>query len=151
MKVAIASDHGGIDLKEDIKAIFASDETFKDIELVDFGTNSTASMDYPDSGFPAGDAVAAGDCERGILVCGSGIGMSIVANKVKGIRGALCHSVQFAELSRLHNNANIIILPGRFISKYLAKDMLRTWFTTDYEGGRHQNRLDKITKYEEGE
>jgi len=138
MKIALASDHAGFDLKEDIK------DFLEDHEVVDFGTKTADSMDYPDTGFPASQAVASGQCDRGILICGSGIGMSIVANKVPGIRAALCQTVQFAELSRKHNNANILVLSGRFISKYLAKDIINAWLTTDFEGGRHQKRLDKI-------
>ncbi|MCF7792767.1 MAG: ribose 5-phosphate isomerase B [Candidatus Cloacimonetes bacterium] len=142
MKIAIASDHAGYELKEAIK------EYLSDHEIKDFGTHSLDSMDYPDTGFVAAKAVAKGECKRGILICGSGIGMSIVANKVPGIRAALCHTVQYAQLSRMHNNANILILAGRFISKYLAKDIIDTWLTTEFEGNRHQKRIDKITKYE---
>jgi ribose 5-phosphate isomerase B len=105
-------------------------------------------MDYPDTGFKSAEAVSNGDCERGILICGSGLGMSIVANKVPGIRAALCQTKQFAELSRRHNDSNILILSGRFISEYLAKEIMDVWFNTEFEGGRHQKRLDKISDYE---
>ncbi|MCK4700716.1 MAG: RpiB/LacA/LacB family sugar-phosphate isomerase, partial [Bacteroidales bacterium] len=105
-------------------------------------------MDYPDTGFKAAEAVAKGDYERGILICGSGLGMSIVANKVKGIRAALCHSVELARLSRQHNDANILILQGRFMSKYLAKDIIKIWLSTEFSEGRHINRINKIKKYE---
>ena len=142
MKIAIASDHAGYDLKEKIK------EFLSEYEIVDFGTENSDSMDYPDTGFEAAEAVANGDCERGILICGSGLGMSIVANKVSGIRAALCQTKQFAELSRRHNNSNILVLSGRFISEYLAKEIINVWFNTEFEGGRHQKRLDKITNYE---
>ncbi len=142
MKIAIASDHAGYDLKEKIKEFITA------YEIVDFGPENLDSMDYPDTGFEAAEAVSNGDCERGILICGSGLGMSIVANKVPGIRAALCHTKQFAELSRMHNNSNILVLSGRFISKYLAKEIIDAWVNTEFEGGRHQKRLDKISNYE---
>lgn len=138
MKIALASDHAGFELKEAVKNFLTGHD------VTDFGTDNSDSMDYPDTGFPAAKAVASGECERGILICGSGIGMSIVANKVTGIRAALCQTVQFAVLSRKHNNANVLVLSGRFISRYLAKDIVEAWLTTDFEGGRHQKRLDKI-------
>ena len=142
IKVALASDHAGYDLKEAIKPFLS------DYEVIDFGTNSTESMDYPDTGFKAAEAVSNGECERGIIICGSGIGMSIVANKVKNIRAALCHCTDFSRLSRMHNDANVLIMPGRFVSKYLAKDIVDIFFKTKFEGGRHQRRIDKITNYE---
>jgi len=142
MKIAIASDHAGFELKERIKKILT------EYEIVDFGSENSDSMDYPDTGFEAAEAVANGICERGILICGSGLGMSIVANKVAGIRAALCQTKQFAELSRRHNNSNILVLSGRFISEYLAKEIIDVWFNTEFEGGRHQKRLDKISNYE---
>ncbi len=142
MKIALASDHAGYELKEAIK------EYLTEHEIIDFGTGSTEPMDYPDTGFKAAEAVAKGDCERGILICGSGLGMSIVANKVKGIRAALCHSVELARLSRQHNDANILILQGRFMSKYLAKDIIKIWLSTEFSEGRHINRINKIKKYE---
>ena len=138
MKIALASDHAGFELKEAVKNFLTGHD------VTDFGTDNSDSMDYPDTGFPAAKAVASGKCERGILICGSGIGMSIVANKVTGIRAALCQTVQFAVLSRKHNNANVLVLSGRFISRYLAKDIVEAWLTTDFEGGRHQKRLEKI-------
>lgn len=145
MKIALASDHAGFELKEAIK------EYLTEHELIDVGTNSTESMDYPDTGFKAAEAVAKGECERGILICGSGLGMSIVANKVKGIRAALCNSVELARLSRQHNDANILVLQGRFISYNLAKKIIKAWFSTEFDGGRHQRRIDKISKHEKGD
>ena len=143
MKVAIASDHAGFELKENIKNRLTS------CELIDYGTDSEKSVDYPDFGFEAAEAVSTGKCEKGIIICGSGIGMSIVANKVKGIRAALCQTKEFAELSRRHNNANVLVLSGRFISYHLALEIIDVWLNTKFEGERHQNRLDKISKYEE--
>ncbi len=145
MKIALASDHAGFELKEQIK------ELVSDIEIIDFGTDSLNSMDYPETGFKAAQAVAKGECDKGILICGSGIGMSIVANKVPNIRAALCQTKEFAKLSRKHNNANILVLSGRFISKYLAYDIIDIWLKTPFEGGRHQRRINKISNYEKGE
>jgi RpiB/LacA/LacB family sugar-phosphate isomerase len=143
LKVAIASDHAGFAMKEAVK------EAFDDFDFIDFGPENEDSMDYPDTGFKAAEAVASGICEKGILICGSGIGMSIVANKVNGVRAALCHCTDFVRLTRQHNNANILVLPGRFLANHLAIDMVDTFFFTPYESGRHQKRLDKIKEYEE--
>ncbi len=145
LKIALASDHAGYELKEAIK------EYLTEHELTDYDTHSTESMDYPDTGFKAAEAVANGDCERGILICGSGLGMSIVANKVKGIRAALCNSDELARLSRQHNDANILVLQGRFISNKQAKDIISVWLSTEFDGGRHQRRIDKISRYEKGD
>ena len=142
MKIALASDHAGYELKEAIKEYLTA------YEVIDYGTFSLESMDYPDTGFKAAEAVSNGECDRGILICGSGIGMSIVANKVKGIRAALCVSTEFATLSRKHNDANILVLPGRFVSRHFAGEIIRIWFSAEFEGDRHQRRLDKISKYE---
>ncbi|MDP2173799.1 MAG: ribose 5-phosphate isomerase B [Candidatus Cloacimonadaceae bacterium] len=142
MKLAIASDHAGFELKE------ALIKAFPEHEWMDFGTGSTASMDYPDSGFPAAKAVSEGICEKGILICGSGIGMSITANKVSGIRAALCNCTDTARLSRMHNDANILVLAGRFTAVPYAIDIAKAWIQTAFEGGRHQNRINKISKIE---
>jgi len=142
MKIAIASDHAGFDLKEKIKKMISRNA------FIDFGPENSEPIDYPDSGLKAATSVSTGICERGILICGSGIGMSIVANKVPGIRAALCQTKQFAQLSRMHNDANILVLSGRFISAYLAKDIIDVWLSTKFEGGRHKNRIDKISSYE---
>jgi ribose 5-phosphate isomerase B len=144
MKIALASDHAGFELKEAIKPYLLSIA-----EVMDFGTFSDSSMDYPDTGFPAAKAVSKKECDYGILICGSGIGMSIVANKVPHIRAALCHCTDFARLARKHNNANILCLPGKFIATCLAEDMIRIFLNTDFEGGRHENRVNKIKIYEE--
>ena len=143
MKIAIASDHAGFELKNAIILAFPQHE------FIDFGTHSAQSMDYPDTGRPASQAVADGICAKGILICGSGIGMSITANKVSGIRAALCFNTDFARLCRMHNDANVLVLPGRFIAVPYAIEMVQTWLETDFEGGRHQNRIDKIEIKEE--
>jgi ribose 5-phosphate isomerase B len=138
MKLAIASDHAGFALKEAIKQAFI-EHTF-----VDFGAGGEYSVDYPDTGFPAAQSVAEGLCEMGILICGSGIGMSITANKVPGIRAALCNITDTARLSRMHNNANVLVLAGRFTAAPYALQIVETWLATPFEGGRHQTRIDKI-------
>ena len=142
MKIAVASDHAGFSLKEKLKTYL------RNHEINDFGTVTEESMDYPDTGFPAAEAVSNKLCEKGILICGSGIGMSIVANKVKGIRAALCNSPQIAILSRKHNNANILVLAGRFLDFNEAIKIVDAWLNTDFEGGRHQRRIDKIADKE---
>ncbi|MCB5225064.1 MAG: ribose 5-phosphate isomerase B [Candidatus Cloacimonadaceae bacterium] len=144
MKIAIASDHAGFELKEAIKT------AFPEHEFEDFGTHSVDSMDYPDVGAPAAKAVAAGKAERGILICGSGIGMSITANKVKGVRAALCTNTDVARLSRIHNDANVLCLAGRFTAVPYALQIVNNWLHSSFEGGRHQNRIQKI-KILEGE
>ena len=145
MKIIVASDHAGFKLKEQLIAYLESQK----YDVVDGGTSSAESVDYPDIGFPAAEKVADGLVDFGIAICGSGIGMSIVTNKVKGVRAALCTSENIARLSRQHNNANMLILPGRFISFEEAKKIVDTWLTTKFDGGRHQRRIDKIKKYEE--
>jgi ribose 5-phosphate isomerase B len=138
LKIAIASDHAGFCLKEGIK------QAFPEYEWKDFGAFSIDSIDYPDTGIPASKAVADGLCDKGILICGSGIGMSIVANKVPGIRAALCNTPEIAQLSRLHNDANVLVLAGRFTPAPLALEIVKVWFETSFEGGRHQTRINKI-------
>ncbi len=143
-KLPIASDHAGFELKQELTKYLSAR-----FEIKDYGCESCDSIDYPDYGFAAATAVSKGEFKRGILICGSGIGMSIVANKVNGVRAALCHCVEFAQLSRQHNNANILVLPGRFVSLELAKKIVDIWLATEFEGGRHQKRLEKIKSYEE--
>ncbi len=142
-KLPIASDHAGFELKQEIIEYLSTK-----FQVEDFGCYSCESIDYPDFGFSLAEAVASGKFFRGILLCGSGIGMSIVANKVKGIRAALCHRPEFAALSRQHNNSNILVLSARFLSIEQAKEIIDVWLNTEFEGGRHQKRLDKITAYE---
>ena len=144
MKIAIACDHGGYALKEAVKAHL----TEKGYEAVDFGTNSTESCDYPDFAAPAAKAVAAGECEKGIVICTTGIGVSIVANKVKGIRCALCSDPLSAEMTRRHNDTNMLAMGAGIIGQNLAMDIVDTWLTTEFEGGRHQRRVDKISALE---
>ncbi len=140
LTIAIGSDHAGFELKQVVCKYLESQEiTFKD-----FGTFSTDSVDYPDYAFAVASAVAKGECDRGILICGTGLGMSIVANKVKGIRAAECTTPYLAEMSRRHNNANVLTMGGRVLSAEEARDIVRVWLETRFEGGRHQRRVDKI-------
>lgn len=144
MKIAIGCDHAGVTMKNEITPILDS----LNIEWEDFGTKDEESVDYPDFGEKVSSAVSEGRVDRGILICGTGIGMSIVANKFPGIRAALCQEDYSAKMSRLHNDANMLVLPGRIIDIATAKGIINAWFTTDFEGGRHQKRLDKITAIE---
>lgn len=118
------------------------------VDWEDLGTKDESSVDYPDFGEKVSAAVSNGKVERGILICGTGIGMSIVANKFPGVRAALCQEDYSAKMSRLHNDANILVLPGRIIKGETARAIVKTWFTTQFEGGRHQARLDKIKAIE---
>lgn len=145
MKIAIGCDHGGFVLKPSVLEVLKE----KNIEIIDFGTNSEASVDYPDFGLAVAEAVSSGLADAGILMCGTGIGISISANKVKGIRCAHVTDVFSAKATKEHNNANIIAMGGRVSSPELAKEMVKAWLEADYQGGRHQNRLDKISKIEE--
>ena len=144
MLVAIGSDHAGLELKNDLI------EMLKELryDYADYGTDTPQSVDYPDLGEKVASVVAAGKADRGILICGTGIGMSIVANKFRNIRAALCNDLFTAKMSRLHNDANILVLGGRVIGKDLAKEIVRTWMSTDFESGRHYNRLKKISLIE---
>jgi ribose 5-phosphate isomerase B len=144
MKIAIGCDHAGIAMKYEIAPLLEE----LGAELEDLGTNSEESCDYPEYGEKVAEAVSNGSADRGILVCGTGIGMSIVANKFPGVRAALCSEDYSAKMSRLHNDANLLVLPGRIIDKETARGIVRTWFKTEFEGGRHQRRLDKITAIE---
>ena len=145
MKVAIGSDHAGYRLKQELKAWLQAEG----YEVVDHGTESEDSVDYPDYALAVARSVAKREVERGLLICGTGIGMSIVANKVRGARAALVSEMLSARLSREHNDANIVCLGARIIGPDQARECLRTFLTTDYQGGRHQRRLDKITAEEE--
>ncbi|AGB42346.1 ribose 5-phosphate isomerase B [Halobacteroides halobius DSM 5150] len=145
MEIAIGSDHGGYNLKQKIKELL--DE--RGIGYKDFGTNSTESVDYPDFAKQVAKAVANDDFERGILVCGTGIGMSITANKVKGIRAALCHDVFSAKATRWHNNSNVLTLGERVIGTESALEVVKAWLEAEFEGGRHQRRIDKISQLKE--
>ena len=145
MKVAIGCDHGGRELKDEIVGFL---KKVANIELVDYGTMTRDSVDYPDYAKKVSEAVAGGAIDRGILICGTGIGMSIVANRYPNIRAALCHDHFTARMSRQHNDANILVLGERVTGKGVACDIVTTWLDTEFEGGRHQKRLDKIREIE---
>ncbi|PLT35876.1 ribose 5-phosphate isomerase B [Bacillus sp. V5-8f] len=145
MKVAIASDHGGINIREEIKNLMND----LGIEFEDFGCECDTSVDYPDYALPVAEKVANGEYDRGILICGTGIGMSIAANKVKGIRCALVHDVYSAKLTRQHNDSNILAMGERVIGPGLAREIAKAWLTSEFEAGRHANRIGKIADYEE--
>ena len=144
MKIAIGCDHGGIVLKDSVTSTLEA----LGAEVVDLGTNSTDSVDYPTYGLKVAETVASGQCDAGVIMCGTGIGISISANKVPGIRCAVVTNTYMAQLTKNHNNANIISLGGRVITPDEAKDIVKAWYTAEYEGGRHQRRLDMITDIE---
>lgn len=144
MKIGIASDHAGFELKQHL-INWLNENNF---EVADFGTNSTASCDYPDYAHPLANAVETGHCLYGIAICGSGNGINMTVNKHQGIRSALCWDTELAALARQHNNANILALPARFISQGKALELVKTFLTTNFEGGRHQGRIDKISIYQ---
>ncbi len=146
MKIALASDHRGYGYKERIKKIL------EDLghTLQDFGTFSEAPTDYPDFAFKVAESVSRGDCDRAILICYSGIGMTIAANKVSGIRAALCYDQECIKLSRAHNNANILVLPAKLDFGEKLTEMIQSWIDLPFEGGRHERRLEKVSKYETG-
>ncbi len=145
MKIVIASDHGGFDLKEIIKDSLIK----KGYNVVDLGTNSIESVDYPDYGCKAAQMVASKEADKGIVVCGTGIGISISANKVKGIRCALCSDVYSAKMARAHNDSNMLALGGRVVGRDLALEIVNAWLTGEFEGGRHERRVNKMMKIEE--
>ena len=141
-KIAIASDHGGFDLKGSIIAHLLN----TDWKVNDLGPYSGDSVDYPDFGIKLAEEVSGGKVERGIVICGTGIGMSIVVNRFPGIRGALCSDLFTAKLCREHNDSNVLVMGGRVIGKGLATEIVNTWLNTPFEEGRHQRRLDKINQ-----
>ena len=140
MKIAVASDHGGFALKELVKKHLEQ----RNLEVLDLGTHSKESVDYPVYGRRCAEAVASGEADLGVVCCGTGIGISIAANKVKGIRCGLCTSVEMAHLTKQHNNANMIALGGRTTAPELALAIVDEWLDTDFEGGRHQRRVDML-------
>ena len=140
MKIAIGSDHAGFELKSKIKTLLTS----KNIEVEDFGAFSTDSVDYPDFAHPTATAVESGSANMGILLCGSGNGIAMTANKHQNIRAAICWTTELAELARQHNNANILVLPARFVSEDLGLEIVDSFLNAEFEGGRHERRVQKI-------
>ena len=147
MKIAIGCDHGGYVLKDaDIGCLKK-----RGIEVIDCGTNSTDSVDYPVFGEKVARLVAKGECEKGVVMCGTGIGISIAANKVKGIRCALCHDEYTAKMTAMHNNSNVLAMGGRVVTPEKAVQILENWLDTQFEGGRHIKRVDMLTEIENRE
>ncbi len=144
MKIAVACDHRGYTAKEKITAQLIA----MGHEVKDFGCTSSCSCDYPDHGFKAAEYIAAGGADAGILICGTGIGMSITANKVRGIRASLCHDELTAELARRHADANVLCLPADLLGEALIKRVVDAWISTPFDGGRHARRIEKIRHYE---
>lgn len=147
MRITVASDHAGYELKEAVKKHLSE----AGHEVVDFGTDSEESTDYPDHATPAASAVARGDAERGVLMCGSGQGMVMTANKVHGVRAALAWDPEIAKLSRQHNNANVLALPARYIGIEQGLEIVDAWLEAEFDGGRHVPRVEKMMKIEEDE
>jgi len=143
-KIGLAADHAGFEEKEKVKKTL--DEL--GIEYVDLGTTSADSVDYPDYAKKVAEGVASGEYDQGVLVCGSGTGMAIAANKVKGVRAAVAWSPEIASLARQHNDANILSLPARFVTEKDAENIVKAFFAADFEGGRHERRVDKIRELE---
>lgn len=141
MRIAIASDHGGFEQKQALVAYLAED---LGCEVLDMGPDSDASVDYPDYAAPVARAVASGEADRGVLVCGTGIGMALAADKVAGVRASSIASVPFAELFRQHNNGNVVCLSGRFVDLDVNKEIVKTFLSTEFEGGRHEGRVAKV-------
>lgn len=144
MKVIISGDHAGMTLRNEVKSVLEE----LGYEYEDIGADCTASVDYPDYAFPAAERVANGEFDRGIVICGTGIGVSIAANKVKGIRCALVHDVYSAKATRQHNDSNMLAMGERVIGPSLAREIVKTWLTTEFEGDRHERRINKISEYE---
>lgn len=140
MKIAIGSDHAGVEYKEKIVKLLKK----RNIQVTDYGTHSLESVDYPDFVHPTAKDVEKGNVDLGIVICGSGNGVAMTANKHQGVRAALCWNNNLAALARQHNNANILAIPARFVSQRMANIMVRTFIDTDFEGGRHQRRVSKI-------
>ena len=145
MKIVIASDHAGVDLKDKILKLLKE----LHYEVADFGVHNRDSVDYPDYGIPVAEAVSGGKAERGILICGTGVGMSIVANKFPRVRAALCYDPFTAKISRLHNDANVLVLGERVLEDKRALEMVKLWLSTGFDGGRHERRLKKIEEIEQ--
>lgn len=145
MKVILTADHAGMTLRNEVKELLKEMQ----IECEDAGCEGSCSVDYPDYALPSAKRVASGEFDRGIFICGTGIGMSIAANKVKGIRCALAHDVYSAKLTRQHNDSNVLALGERVIGPGLAHEIAKIWLETEFDGGRHANRIEKISTYEE--
>jgi ribose 5-phosphate isomerase B len=145
MKIAIGCDHAGFELKEDLKAYLCE----KGIEVRDLGTADGSPADYPEIGAAVAEFVSAGAIPRGILICGTGIGMSMVANRFRGVRATLCHDLYTARMSREHNDSNLLVLGGRLLGKGIAREMVKIWLETEFLEGNHRRRVDQIARLDE--
>ena len=145
MKITIGSDHGAVDLKEAVKKVLAE---FDDVEVKDIGTFGTEAVDYPEIAEKVCADVVSGAADRGIVLCGTGLGISMAANKIKGIRCALCHDDYTAQMSREHNDANVLAMGGRVLGFGVAGKIVRVWLKTEFEGGRHERRVNKLMELE---
>ena len=146
MKIVVGSDHRGFEAKQIIKGII----TQLGHECLDIGTEDSNPVDYPDPAYRAARSVSSGEADRAILACGTGLGMSITANKIKGVRAALCHDELSAQISRHHNDANVLCVSGDLLGEVLLRKIVEVWLSTEFSGGRHQRRVNKITAIEEG-
>lgn len=145
--IAIGCDHGAFNLKNAVKKYLEE----RGLEVKDFGIYEEGRVDYPDIAEVVCKSIVAGECEKGILLCGTGIGISIAANKIKGIRAAVCNEVYCAKMAKCHNNANVITMGGRVVGEDVALEIVSAWLDSEFMGGRHQQRIDKITNLEKGE
>jgi len=145
LRVAIGADHAGFRMKEDLKGFLWE----LNYDVVDFGPPDDCSVDYPDFAEKVSKAISNGDFERGILICGTGIGMSIVANRFPGVRATVCYDLYTAKMARLHNNSNVLVLGGRITAPAMAREIVKVWLETPFEGGRHERRLQKLKIIEE--
>ncbi|RKX22641.1 MAG: ribose 5-phosphate isomerase B [Candidatus Zixiibacteriota bacterium] len=144
MKIAIGSDHAGFDLKEKVKVILQN----RNIEVIDFGTESKDSVDYPDYGLRVAQAVVTGQADKGVAICWTGGGMTIAANKIRGVRATLCLDKDMAFYARSHNDINVLVLSQKYVKDENVNDIIDTWLSTEFEGGRHTRRLEKIKNAE---
>ncbi len=145
MKIAIGCDHAGFELKEDLRVYLRE----RGVEVLDLGTPDGAPVDYPEIGIAVAEKVSTGAIPRGILICGTGIGMSVVANRFRGVRAALCHDLYTARMSREHNDSNVLVLGGRLLGKGIAREIVGVWLEAEFLGGNHQRRLDQIARLDE--
>jgi len=145
MKIAIGCDHAGFELKEDLRVYLRE----RGVEVFDLGTLDGAPVDYPEIGMAVAEKVSTGAIPRGILICGTGIGMSVVANRFRGVRATLCHDLYTARMSREHNDSNVLVLGGRLLGKGIAREIVGVWLEAEFLGGNHQRRLDQIARLDE--
>jgi ribose 5-phosphate isomerase B len=145
MKIAIGCDHAGFELKEDLRVYLEG----KGVEVVDLGTPDGTPVDYPEIGMAVAEKVSTGAIPRGILICGTGIGMAVVANRFRGVRATLCHDLYTARMSREHNDSNLLVLGGRLLGKGIAREIVGVWLETEFLGGNHRRRLDQIARLDE--